>query len=34
MTALLAWFVLKEHISGGQRLGILAALAAIVLMTI
>jgi drug/metabolite transporter (DMT)-like permease len=34
MTALLAWFVLKEHISSGQRLGILAALAAIVLMTI
>lgn len=34
MTALLAWLVLKEHISGGQRLGILAALAAIVLMTV
>jgi drug/metabolite transporter (DMT)-like permease len=34
MTALLAWFVLKEHISNGQKLGILAALAAIVLMTI
>ncbi|GAB4488725.1 MAG: DMT family transporter [Anaerolineales bacterium] len=34
MTALLAWFVLKEHISSGQRLGILAALAAIVLMTV
>lgn len=34
MTALLAWFVLKERISCGQRLGILAALAAIVLMTI
>lgn len=34
MTALLAWFVLKERISGGQRLGILTALAAIVLMTV
>jgi drug/metabolite transporter (DMT)-like permease len=34
MTVLLAWFVLKEHISTGQKLGILAALAAIVLMTI
>jgi drug/metabolite transporter (DMT)-like permease len=34
MTALLAWWMLKEHISGGQRLGILAALAAIVLMTV
>lgn len=34
MTALLAWFVLKERISGGQRLGILTALAAIILMTI
>lgn len=34
MTALLAWFVLKERISGGQRLGILAALAAIILMTV
>jgi len=34
MTALLAWLVLKEHISTGQKLGILAALAAIVLMTI
>ncbi len=34
MTALLAWLVLKEHISGRQQLGILAALAAIVLMTI
>ncbi len=34
MTALLAWFVLKEHISGGQKFGILTALAAIVLMTV
>lgn len=34
ITVLLAWFVLKERISSGQRLGILAALAAIVLMTI
>jgi uncharacterized membrane protein len=34
MTALLAWLILKEHISSGQRLGILAALAAIALMTI
>ncbi len=34
MTALLAWFVLKESISRKQRLGILAALVAIILMTI
>lgn len=34
ITVLLAWFVLKERISSGQRLGILAALAGIVLMTI
>lgn len=34
MTALLAWFVLKERISNGQKLGILAALAAIALMTL
>jgi len=33
-TAVLAWLVLKEHISTGQKLGILAALAAIVLMTV
>jgi drug/metabolite transporter (DMT)-like permease len=34
MTALLAWLLLKEHISNGQRLGILAALLAIGLLTI
>ncbi len=34
MTVLLAWFVLKEHIAAGQKLGILAALGAIVLMTV
>jgi drug/metabolite transporter (DMT)-like permease len=33
-TALLAWLILKEHISGNQRLGILIALLAIGLMTI
>ncbi len=34
VTALLAWVLIKEHISGPQRVGIFLALAAIVLMTI
>ena len=33
-TVILAWLILKEHIGPIQKLGILAALAAIVLMTI